>query len=173
MASFKPSLRQVVADHFATIFLERPDFFRAVTAQDLYTLKAVERAGAGFAFEREWEPLIDRVVILSATATLPGTGKGKGAPPRSMTATDPRGHALKHLLEAPVRLDSGWCLSELQFRVFFKSEKGRKPQVTVILRPPRVLQYRSAENEQRVLDLIERNGLTNERDDDQLVAAAE
>jgi hypothetical protein len=173
MASFKKSLRQDVADIFAMIVLERPDFFRSDTAQDLYSMRSVERAGANFAFRHGWEPDIDRVVILSATATFQGSGGGKGAYPRSMMASDPRGRALQHLLETPVRFDGGWRLSELQFRVVFKSEKRRKPQTIVTLRPPSVLHFRSAEHEQRILDLIARNGLTDDRDDFQVVAAAE
>ncbi|MCA8882124.1 MAG: hypothetical protein KDA73_19700 [Rhodobacteraceae bacterium] len=173
MGRFKMALRQKVADLFADIVLERPDFFQAANAQDLYTLRPVERMGAAFAFRHAWEPAIERVTILGATATLVGAGGGKGFPSRSMTSADPLGNALKHLLDAPVRFDAGWRLSELRFRVFFRGEKKRRPQVTVTLRPERVLQYRSAEHERRILDLLDRNGLTNERDDLPTLAAAE
>ena len=66
-----------------------------------------------------------------------------------------------------------WRLGELVFRVLFKGEGKRQPQVTVKLRPPGVLQFRRTQHEARVLTLIRRNGLMNDRDDFEVVDAAE
>jgi hypothetical protein len=45
--------------------------------------------------------------------------------------------------------------------------------VTVKLRPPGVVQFRRTQHEARVMTLIERNGLTNDRDDFAVIDAAE
>lgn len=64
-------------------------------------------------------------------------------------------------------------LGELVFRILFKGEGKRQPQVTVKIRPPGVVQFRRTQHEARVMTLIERNGLMNDRDDLEVVDAAE
>lgn len=90
-----------------------------------------------------------------------------------MRSRDLSGEALRHFGGTPVAFGGSWRLGELVFRVLFKGEGKRQPQVTVKLRPPGVLQFRRTQHEARVLTLIRRNGLMNDRDDFEVVDAAE
>ena len=93
--------------------------------------------------------------------------------PMAVTPRDLGGDALRHFGSTPVSFGGAWRLGELVFRILFKGDGKRQPQVTVKLRPPGVVQFRRTQHEARVMKLIERNGLMNDRDDFEVVDAAE
>lgn len=165
-----------MADHelFASIILERPGFFDGEEARDLYSLQMVEEAGVDWAFDARYDPQIDRVDIIEAAADLMVTGpKGGLRVARTLRSRDVSGDALRHFAGTPVAFGRSWRLSELVFRVVFKSDGKRQPQVTVKLRAPGVLQFRRTQHEARVMTLIQRNGLMYDRTDIAVVDAAE
>ena len=167
MARVRQAHRPEVAELFARIILDRPGFFAAEDAQDLYTLRPVERAGFGYAFDHRYDPEIEEVLIISASADLMSSATG-GYPrvEHSLTSERPGGEALRRFRETPVDFGSGWRLGELKFRILFRAEPGKRPsQVTVRLQPPGRVQFRRTRHEERVMTLIERNGLLNDRDD--------
>lgn len=174
LARIKKAHQAEIAKLFASIILERPGFFDGDDAQDLYTLRPVELAGPGFAFDHAYDPLIERVLIIEAAADLMVPGK-KGYPrvARTLRSRDLGGDALRHFGGTPVSFTGSWRLGEIVFRILFKGDGKRQPQVTVKLRPPGVLQFRRTQHEARVLTLIERNGLLNDRDAFELIDAAE
>ncbi len=174
LARIRKAHQPEVAELFASIILERPGFFGGDDAQDLYTLRPVERAGPSFAFDARFDPQIERVLIIEAAADLMVPGK-KGYPrvARTLRSRDLSGDALRHFSGTPIAFNASWRLGEIVFRVLFRSEGKRQPQVTVKLRPPGVVQFRRTQHEARVMTLIERNGLMNDRDDFEVVDAAE
>lgn len=174
LARVRKAHRDEVAELFAAIVLERPGFFEGDDAQDLYTLEPVERAGPGFTFDDRYDPEIDRVLIIEAAADLMVPGKS-GFPrvARTMRSRDLSGQALRHFDDTSVAFGGSWRLGELVFRIFFKAEGKRQPQVTVKIRPPSVVQFRRTQHEERVMTLIERNGLMNDRDAFDVIDAAE
>ncbi len=174
LARIKKAHQAEIAKLFASIILERPGFFDGDDAQDLYTLRPVELAGPGFAFDHAYDPLIERVLIIEAAADLMVPGKnGYPRVARTMRSRDLGGDALRHFGGTPVSFTGSWRLGEIVFRILFKGDGKRQPQVTVKLRPPGVLQFRRTQHEARVLTLIERNGLLNDRDAFELIDAAE
>jgi hypothetical protein len=174
LARIKKAHRAEIAEIFAAIILERPGFFDGDDAQDLYTLAPVERTGAAFAFDHRYDPQIDRVLIIEAAADLMVPGKnGYPRVARTLRSRDLGGDALRHFVNTTVSFSGTWRLGELVFRILFKGEGTRQPQVTVKMRPPGVVQFRRTQHEARVMGLIERNGLMNDRDDFEVVDAAE
>lgn len=174
MARIKKAHRADIAELFASIILGRPGFFDGAEARSLYTLRPVERAGFGFELDHRYDPLIDEVLITEAAADqmVPGRS-GHLRVERSLRSRKPTGGALQHLANTQVDFHGSWRLGELAFRIFFKSDGKRRPQVTVKLRPPDNVQFRRSQHEKRVETLIERNGLLEERDDTPLIDAAE
>ena len=174
LARIRKAHQPEIAELFAAIILERPGFFDGDDAQDLYTLRPVELAGPDFVFDHAYDPMIDRVLIIEAAADLMVPGK-KGYPrvARTLRSRDLGGEALRHFGGTPVSFAGSWRLGEIVFRILFEGDGKRQPQVTVKLRPPGVVQFRRTQQEARVLTLIERNGMTNDRDDFEVVDAAE
>jgi hypothetical protein len=174
LARIRKAHQPEIAELFAAIILERPGFFDGDDAQDLYTLRPVELAGPHFAFDHAYDQMIDRVLIIEAAADLMVPGK-KGYPrvARTLRSRDLGGEALRHFGGTPVSFAGSWRLGEIVFRILFKGDGKRQPQVTVKLRPPGVVQFRRTQHEARVMTLIERNGLTNDRDDFAVIDAAE
>ena len=174
LARIRKAHQPEIAELFAALILERPGFFDGDDAQDLYTLRPVELAGPEFAFDHAYDPMIDRVLIIEAAADLMVPGK-KGYPRVAWTlrSRDLGGEALRHFGGTPVSFAGSWRLGEIVFRILFKGDGKRQPQVTVKLRPPGVVQFRRTQHEARVMSLIERNGMTNDRDDFEVVDAAE
>jgi len=174
LARIRKAHQPEIAELFAAIILERPGFFDGDDAQDLYTLRPVELAGPDFVFDHAYDPMIDRVLIIEAAADLMVPGK-KGYPrvARTLRSRDLGGEALRHFGGTPVSFAGSWRLGEIVFRILFKGDGKRQPQVTVKLRPPGVVQFRRTQHEARVMTLIERNGMTNDRDDFEVVDAAE
>ena len=174
LARIRKAHQPEIAEFFAAIILERPGFFEGDDAQDLYTLRPVELAGPGFALAHRHQPRMHKVQIIDAASDLMVPGKnGYLRVARTLRSRDLGGEALRHFGGTPVAFGGSWRLGELAFRVLFKGDGKRQPQVTVKLRPPGVLQFRRTQHEARVLTLIKRNGLMNDRDDFEVVDAAE
>ncbi len=159
-----------------TLRLDHPGQARLFDGDDAhtYTLRPVELAGPDFAFDHAYDPVIDRVLIIEAAADLMAPGK-KGVSARSAHAAVARSwrRCASAFGSTPVSFAGSWRLGEIVFRILFKGDGKRQPQVTVKLRPPGVVQFRRTQHEARVMTLIERNGLTNDRDDFEVVDAAE
>ncbi len=174
LARIRKAHQPEIAELFASIILERPGFFEGDDAQDLYTLRSVELTGPAFAFDHRHDPGVDKVQIIEAAADLMVPGRnGYPRVARTLRSRDLGGDALRHFGGTPVSFAASWRLGELVFRILFKGDGKRQPQVTVKLRPPGVLQFRRTQHEARVMTLIQRNGLMNDRDDFEVVDAAE
>jgi len=174
LARIKVGHQKDIAEAYANIVLNEPWMFASDDAQDLYSLEVVEKAGAGFAMDHQYDPAIEKVLIIEAAADLMVPGKdGYLRVARTLRSRDLSGKALAHFSETPVGFGGSWVLGEMVLRVFFKGEGTRKPQVTVKIRPPSVVQFRRTQHEARVMELIERNGMTLERDDYDVIEAAE
>lgn len=174
LARVRKAHQPEIAELFASIIMERTGFFDGGDAQELYTLGPVERAGPAFAFDVAYDPLIERVLIIEAAADLMAPGQ-QGYPRvvRTLRSRDLRGYALQHFGNMPVSFSKAWRLGELVFRILLRSEGKRQPQLTVKLRPPGVVEFRRNQHEARVMTLIQRNGLMNDRGDLEVVDAAE
>ncbi len=174
LARIKAGHQKDIAEAFADIVLTEPGMFASDDAQELYSLEVVEKAGAGFAMDHQYDSAIEKVLIIEAAADLMVPGKdGYRKVARTLRSRDLTGKALVHFRETPVGFGGSWVLGEMVLRVFFKGEGTRKPQVTVKIRPPSVVQFRRTQHEARVMELIERNGMTLERDDYDVIEAAE
>jgi hypothetical protein len=174
LARVRKALHAEVAEIFAREVLGAPGFFEDAALRDVYTLEPVEKAGLAFAFDHSHDPLIEKVDIVEVAADLMVPGKSGGMRiERTLRSRRVAGGALAGFKGTPVDFSGSWRIGELVFRVTFKSEKPRKPQLTVRLRPPRVLQFQRSQHEARIETLIARNKLLVEHEDIVIVDAAE
>ena len=174
LGKIRTAHQKEIAEAFASIVLGEPGLFAGDDAQHLYSLEVVEKEGASFAVDYRYDPVIDKVLVIEAAADLMVPSKdGYKKVARTLRSRDLSGKALAHFRETPVGFDGSWVLGEIVLRVFFKDEGTRKPQVTVKIRPPSVLQFRRTQHETRVMELIERNGMTLDHDDYDVIDAAE
>lgn len=174
LARIRRAHQKEIAEAFADIVLGEPGLFANDDAQDLYSLDVVEKAGPGFSIDHQYDPAIEKVLVIEAAADLMVPGKdGYCKVARTLRSRDLSGKALEHFRETPVGFGGTWMLGEMVLRIFFKGEGTHQPQVTVKIRPPSVLQFRRTQHEARVIELIERNGMMQDRDDFDVIEAAE
>lgn len=177
VGGFAKSQRAELAEAFAAAILRRPGFFAAPEAQDLYTLAPVEREGFAFMFEHAFDPGIRRVQItevqVDRVGTDPRTGQTRTL--HSHVTRDGRDNALARLREnAPgIVFGSDWRLNHLTLRVHFDVGDARPATVTVKIKPPRTAMFKRHRFESRIMTLLRRNGLINDRAPVRAVAAAE
>lgn len=170
--------RAELAEIFALTMLKRPRFFAAPDAQDLYTLRPVERAGFSFSFNHDFDPGIRRVQIIEAQAnrvsTDPQTGEERVW--WSIIARDSRDSALARLGGANlggVFGDNAWRLNHLMIRVHIDVGERQPARVTAKIKPPATVMFKRQRFEGRIMELLRRNGLCNEREPRDAAAAAE
>lgn len=175
LARVRKSLQPALAEKFAKEILGKPGFFADAPSRDVYTLEPVEKAGLSFAFSNFGDLGIEKVDIVEVAADfmVPGKKDGSLRIGRTLRSRNVSGGALAGLMGTPVDFKTGWRIGELVFRATFASDRPRKPQVTVKLRPPRVLQFRRNQNEARIEALIERNLMMIEHEDLAVVEPAE
>lgn len=127
-----PKARQAeMAEFFARTMLQRPGFFAAADAQNLYTLEPIERAGFGFAFHHDFDPGIVRVQIVEVQIDRIGTDPRSGDTRifHSHLARDSRDNALARLGEVMrhVRFGADWRLGHIALRVQIDTGAARPP----------------------------------------------
>jgi len=170
--------RTAFAEIFATTMLNRPSFFAAADAQDLYTLQPVERAGFGFTLNHAFDPGIRRVQIVEVQADRITTDLQTGDERVwwSIVTRDSRDNALARFGEANHGTsfgDNAWRLNHLVIRVHFDVGDRRPARVTVKIKPPATAMFKRQRFEGRIMELLRRNGLCREREPREAFAAAE
>ncbi len=166
-----------LAELFADKVLGKPGFFAGDDAQNLYTLDPVQRAGFGFTFDHDFDPGIQRVQItevqIDRVGADPKTGRTRTF--YSYVARDGRDTALARLGEMMrgARLGSGWRLNHIVIRVHFATDGKSAKKVTVKLKPPAHAMFKRHQFEGRIMTLLRRNGLLNDRYTTQAAVAAE
>jgi hypothetical protein len=164
-----------MAEMFAKHLMGQPGFFAGPDARHLYSLDAVEQTGPGFAMAHAHDPEIETVLITAATAELWEWDAKSGGRKRIRTRSvkSPSGDVLANLFDVPTPLGGSWRLGDVSFDVVFKSTGKRRDSVSVTLRPPATLRFRRTVHEDRIITLLQRNGLVHDRDDLRVIAAAE
>lgn len=170
--------RAELAEIFAVAMLNRPGFFAAPDAQDLYTLRPVERAGFGFTLGHDFDPAIRRVQIIEAQANNVSTDPQTGAERVwwSIIARDNQDNALARLRETNCGIvfgDDAWRLNHLVIRVHIDVGARRPATVTAKIKPPAAAMFKRQRFEGRIMELLRRNGLCLERKPRDATAAAE
>ncbi len=169
--------RADLAELFADKILGKPKFFAGDDAQNLYTLDPVQRAGFGFAFNHDFDPGIQRVQITEVQVDRVGADPKTGETRTfySYVARDGRDNALVRLGEMMrgARLGSDWRLNHIVIRVHFATGGKSAKKVTVKLKPPAHAMFKRQQFEGRIMTLLRRNGLLNDRDAAQAAVAAE
>ncbi|HET6377003.1 MAG TPA: hypothetical protein VFG05_01635 [Methylocella sp.] len=169
--------RAGTAELFANKILQRPGFFAAADAQNLYTLDPVQRAGFGFSFNHAFDPGIQRVQITEVQVDRVGADPRSGETRsfHSYVARDGRDNALARLGEMMrgIPLGSDWRLNHMVIRVHFATSGARPAKVTVKLKPPASAMFKRHRFENRIMTLLRRNGLVHERDPGAAAVAAE
>lgn len=177
VGGFAKARRAELAEIFATAMLNRPHFFAAPDAQNLYTLAPIERAGFGFTFQHAFDPGIRRVQIVEVQADRLGTDPGSDGTRTlwSHLTRDGRDNALARLGEGTcgIVFGSDWRLSHMVIRVHVDAGDSKPARVTVKLKPPGTAMFKRHRFEARIMELLRRNGLVNDREPDQTAAAAE
>lgn len=157
--------------------LERPKFFAAPDAQELYTLKPVEAAGFGFTFDHAFDPTIRRVQIVEAQADRITIDSRSGEERRSWSLTmRDNSNALFRLGSEARRIifsQDGHRLDHIVFRVQIEPEGERPARLTVKLKPPGSAMFKRERFEGQIMTLLRRNGLCREREHRDLAAAAQ
>ncbi len=177
VGGFAKARRQELAEIFAAVLLQRPQFFAAPDAQDLYTLAPVERAGMSFSFQHAFDRGIRSVQIIEAQADRLGPDPRSGKPKVywSLVARDSRYSALVRLLEGrrEIAFGTDWRLNHIVFRVHFDVGEKKLARVTVKLKPPGTAMFKRHRFEAQIMELLRRNGFVNDRDARQSAVAAE
>lgn len=177
MGGVAKARRAEIAEIFAGKLLNRPEFFAGADAQNLYTLEPIRRAGFGFTFNHAFDSGIQRVQItevqVDRVGVDPKTGNARVF--HSYLARDGRDNALARLGEMMhgARLGVDWRLSHIVIRVHFATGGKQAKKVTVKLKPPAHAMFKRHQFEGRIMTLLRRNGLLNDRDAGQTAAAAE
>jgi hypothetical protein len=165
------------AEMLAAIMLERPKFFAAPDAQELYTLKPVEAAGFGFTFDHAFDPAIRRVQIVEAQADRITIDPRSGEERRSWSLTmRDNSNALFRLGSEARRIvfsQDGYRLNHIVFRVQIEPEGERPARLTVKLKPPGSAMFKRERFEGQIMTLLRRNGLCREREHRDLAVAAQ
>jgi len=169
--------REDLAEVFAAVLLHRPGFFAAPDAQDLYTLRPIERAGFGFEFKHDFDPSILRVQITEVQADRIGIDRRSGEARvfYSHTIRDARDNALARLGEDAhgIRFGPEWRLAHVVLRVHINAGERKPARVAVKVKPPRIVSFKRQRFENRIMMLLRRNGFVNDRQPDQVAIAAE
>jgi len=167
--------RSPFAEIFAATMLAKPGFFAKDDAQSLYTLAPVESTGFTFSFEHQFDPRIRSVKITEVEVRREtGDGRKRLGPGWEILLRD-RSNALARMGQQTSVSFPAYRLAHLGFRIEFEREAHdtRVPTLQVMLTPPKLLQFKRYAYEERVMELLRRNGLTIERDADQAAVAAE
>lgn len=166
-----------VAEVFATTMMQRPGFFAAQDAQNLYTLAPIERVGCGFTFNHAFDPGIREVQIVEAQANLIGIHPRSGEPRvmRSVSSRDGFGNALATLPDVMrgERFGTNWHLNHIVVRIHFDVGGPRPAKVTVKVKPPASAIFKRHRFEDRIMTLLRRNGLVHAPFADGAAIAAE
>jgi hypothetical protein len=162
-----PLRRSALAELFADKMLGRSGFFAGPHAQNLYTLAPVERVGCGFAFTHAFDRAIRRVRIVEAQADQLSQDRftGKVRLVSTSVARDGDGGALDRLAETMRSRSFGpdWRLRHIVIRVNIDSNVCGPSQVTVKIRPPASAIFSRHRFEERIMTLLQRNGLVHDR----------
>ncbi|MEG9883497.1 MAG: hypothetical protein V6Z86_02550 [Hyphomicrobiales bacterium] len=157
-----------LAELFADKVLGKPEFFAGDDAQNLYTLDPVQRAGFGFAFNHDFDPGIQRVQITEVQVDRVGADPKTGDTRTnySYVARGGRDNAPLRLGEMMrgARLGSDWRLNHIVIRVHFATGGKSAKKVTVKLKPLAHAMFKRQQFEGRIMTLLRRNGLLNDRD---------
>jgi hypothetical protein len=173
-----PKFRRAgVAELFAARMLGRPGFFADESAQDLYTLAPIERAGPSFRFHHGFDRGIRQVRIVEAQAgrrpVFACAGNAHAA--SRLLARDAQTCALARLddMMAGGRLGEDWRLEHVVLRIVLDGDADRPVQLTAKIKPPAKAVFPRHRFEERVLNLLRRNGIVRERYADYGLVAAE
>lgn len=177
IAGVPKAQRAELAEIFASHILERPAFFAGEDCQDLYTLGRVEQVGLGFSVNHAFDPTIQRVEIVEVQLDRLGVSMRPDEPivEACHIVKDFRGDALRRAREFNDRIVFGpgrYRLGHMTLRIHFVA--GRRPtKVTVKVKPPSHAIFKRQRFEQRVMELLYRNGFCRERQPGESAAAAE
>ncbi|MGE4043556.1 MAG: hypothetical protein AB7F35_01790 [Acetobacteraceae bacterium] len=169
--------RAELVETFAQQILHRPGFFAGEDCQDLYTLERAEQIGTGFIVNHDFDPMIQRIEIVEVQLDRLGTEVRPGEPviEACHLVKDFRGNALRRAREFNDRISFGpgrYRLGHMTIRVHFAAG-SRVSKVTVKVKPPSHAIFKRQRFEQRVMELLRRNGFCRERRFGEAAAAAE
>lgn len=171
------SSRTALAKAFAEVALDRPGLFSAASSRHLYTLSAVERAGAAFQFRHGHDPGIARVQIYEAQANRVVVARsGREKVVRSLIARESDGNALQALHESRPEIayqSGGWRLAHLVVKITLVAEGPRPPVITVKIKPHETLSFPRQRHQRRVMKLLAMNEILCEREPSRSTLAAE
>ena len=171
--------RAELAEIFATHMLGRSGFFAGEDCQDLYTLEPIERAGLRFEVDRSYDPLgILRAQIVEVQIDRFGPDPAGGPPivVASHATKGFRGDALECVAAFAGQLSfrSGvYRIGHIVMRIQLASARVRPVPVTVKIKPPSVALFKRQRFEQRVMELLNRNGFCCVRQPGEAAAAAD
>ena len=169
--------RAAIAEIFACLMLNRPDFFAGTESQNLYTLEPIEKKGFAFILDRAFDTGIRRAAIVEvqiAKAT-PSEGPSEIHGPWGLTVRD-RWNALARLEQLSKFITFGadrYRISYIVISLAFDIGTSKPARLTIKLKPPGSLVFRRQRFEGRVLEFLRRNRLCRERGSAASVAAAQ
>lgn len=177
IAGVPKARRAELAEFFALHMLHRPGFFAGEDCQNLYTLERVERTGLGFTIGHEFDSTIQRVEIVEVQLERLGMEVHPGEPTieACIAVKDFRGNALHRVQEFSGQIGFGpghYRIGYLIMRVHFPGTR-RTTKVTVKIKPPAFAIFKRHRFEQRIMELLRRNGFTCERQPREIAAAAQ
>ena len=174
----RKALRAELAEFFAEHILARPGFFAGEDSQNLYTLGPIEEAGLNFIFSHSFDPKIlgvDIVEVLIEKISMDPNSDQVTIEAQN-AIKDFRGNALQRVREFSdrVTLNNGsFRLGHMILRVHFDEGRRRGTRVTVKIKPPSLAVFKRQRFEDRIMRLLRRNGLCNERQPTEVAAAAQ
>ena len=177
IGGFAKAGRPEIAEIFAATMLQRPGFFAAPDAQNLYTLDHVVRDGFGFKFDHAFDAGIRRVMITAIQVDRIGADprSGKTRTLWSHTVRDGRDNALARMGETTrgISFAGDWRINHIVIGVDIVVGEKRPVRVTIKLKPPSLAVFKRHRFEARIMTLLRRNGFVHDREPDQAAVAAE
>jgi hypothetical protein len=177
IGGFAKAGRPEIAEIFAATMLQRPGFFAAPDAQNLYTLDHFVRDGFGFKFDHAFDAGIRRVMITAIQVDRIGADprSGKTRTLWSHTVRDGRDNALARMGETTrgISFAGDWRINHIVIGVDIAVGEKRPVRVTIKLKPPSLAVFKRHRFEARIMTLLRRNGFVHDREPDQAAVAAE
>jgi len=149
-------------DLFATHMLGDKDFFQGTAAETLYSLDAVQDAGAEFRFIHEWDADLAEVIVREVKL------EDRREPRRRRRLSSPWSMVVKDNVNAMRRLKEvagdlplkDMSLSHLKLDFHFHDSNGsRTTRIPVTIRPPSQACFQDHAFEAAIYTHLERNGL--------------
>lgn len=152
--------RRELANLFAQHLLGEPDFFKSPSSQRLFTLRPIQKKGAAWELENDWDEDLKEVFVKEIEIDEADPERsGRGGSPWRLSIWDNE-NALSRLYEMMPGIDLATLrISHVKLLLRFDVD-GQRRDVLVTIRPHNVASFRDHMFEARIFEHLRQNGFS-------------